>query len=162
MNPEAATAPRAVPLTHTAKGMPWPVWAMAALALLSLAVVGWQRLAAGPAPDDSAQVTWQRALHFEDRPNGDVAVLDARERAEVARFSGEQGFLRGALRALARERLRRGLGPAEPFVLSGHADGRMNLSDPATGTRIPLESFGPSNVAVFAPLRDAGRPVARP
>jgi len=38
----------------------------------------------------------------------------------------------------------------------------MTLSDPSTGTRIPIESFGPSNVAVFAPLRDAGRAPRQP
>ena len=137
------------------RSLPWPVWAMLGLALLTLAVVGWQRLAGG-APAEVVDVAWQRALHFEDRPNGDVAVVDAQDRREVARFSGEQGFLRGALRTLARERLRRGMGPSEPFILTGHANGRMTLSDPTTGTRIALESFGPSNLAVFAPLRDAG------
>lgn len=149
--------------SHLARtsGMPWPVWAMLGLALITLAMVGWQRLAGGP-PAQVADVTWQRALHFEDRPNGDVAVLDASDRREVARFSGEQGFLRGALRTLARERLRRGMGPSEPFVLSGHDSGRLTLSDPVTGTRIALESFGPSNVAVFAPLRDAGHTPQRP
>ncbi len=151
MNTDAATA-----IHRPAWGLTWPLWAMLGLAVLTLAVVSWQRLS-GARPADAPAATWQRALHFEDRPNGDVAVVDAQDRAEIARFSGEQGFLRGALRTLARERLRSGLGPAEPFVLSGHANGRLTLSDPATGMRIPLESFGPGNAAVFAPLRDAGR-----
>lgn len=151
MNANATTA-RRTPST----GMPWPVLAMLGLALLTLTVVGWQRLSGGP-PAAMTDIAWQRALHFEDRPNGDVAVVDAQDRAEIARFSGEQGFLRGALRTLSRERLRRGMGPSEPFLLSGHTNGRLTLSDPATGTRIALESFGPGNVAVFAPLRDAGR-----
>jgi len=157
MNAPAVTAASSA----RAHGLPWPVWAMLGLALLTLAVVGAQRLAGG-LPVDTTDVTWQRPLHFVDRPNGDVAVLDARDRREVASFGGEQGFLRGALRTLARERLRRGLGPSEPFVLSGHANGRLTLSDPATGTRIALESFGPRNVAVFAPLRDAGLTAATP
>ncbi len=156
MNAHTATAN-----PPTARGLPWPVWAMLALAISTLGMVGWQRVAGGP-PAEAVDITWQRALHFEDRPNGDVAVVDAQDRREIARFQGEQGFLRGALRTLARERLRRGMGPAEPFVLSGHASGRLTLSDPTTGTRIPLESFGPSNVAVFAPLRDAGRTPQRP
>jgi putative photosynthetic complex assembly protein len=157
MTSEAATATRAMPMTQRTRGLPWPMWAMAGLALLTLAMVGWQRLGGEAAVDPADAVSWQRALHFEDRPNGDVAVLDAQDRAEVARFSGEQGFLRGALRALVRERVRSGLGPAQPFVLSGHANGRMTLADPATGARIALESFGPTNAAVFAPLRTAGR-----
>ncbi len=151
MTTHAAIAPHG-----TRRSLPWPVWAMLAVAVLSLVAVSLQRLAGGPVAE-AATVSWERRLHFEDRPNGDVAVLDAQDRREVARFQGEQGFLRGALRTLARERLRRGMGPSEPFVLSGHSNGRLTLSDPATGTRIALESFGPSNVAVFAPLRDAGR-----
>jgi len=63
---------------------------------------------------------------------------------------GEAGFLRGSLRALTRERQRRGLGPAIPFELSARADGRLTLHDPATGERLDLESFGPTNAAVYA------------
>jgi hypothetical protein len=37
--------------------------------------------------------------------------------------------------------------------LQGHVDGRLSLRDPATGSRIPLDSFGPSNLALFMPLR---------
>lgn len=154
MNTPAA-APHPVPLTHATRGAPWPLWAMAALVVLTLAVVAWQRLQTGPAAPEVVPALWQRSLHFEDRTNGDVAVLDAKDRAEIARFSGEQGFLRGSLRVLTRERARRGIGAEQPFLLSGHAQGRMTLSDPATGERIPLDSFGPSNAAVFAPLRDA-------
>ncbi|MBC7781542.1 MAG: photosynthetic complex assembly protein PuhC, partial [Proteobacteria bacterium] len=40
--------------------------------------------------------------------------------------------------------------------LIGRADGRLTLADPATGQRIDLESFGPTNAAVFARLIVAG------
>jgi hypothetical protein len=33
--------------------------------------------------------------------------------------------------------------------LIGHADGRLTLLDPTTGTRVDLGSFGPTNAAVF-------------
>ena len=36
-----------------------------------------------------------------------------------------------------------------------HTDGRLVLLDPVTGDRINLESFGPTNAAVFARLRQA-------
>ena len=65
-------------------------------------------------------------------------------------MTGENGFFRGALRGLARERRRAGLGSEQPFQLIGRADGRLTLTDPATGQRIDLESFGPTNAAVFA------------
>ena len=60
------------------------------------------------------------------------------------------------LRALARERQRASLGQEAPFWLIGRTDGRLTLQDPSTGQRIDLESFGPSNAAVFASLRLAG------
>lgn len=93
-----------------------------------------------------------RALRFEDRPDGSVAVLDPSSGAEIDRVQGEAGFLRGALRALARERQRRGLGAGPAFELIARADGRLTLADPATGERLDLESFGPSNAGIFARL----------
>ncbi len=141
----------------------WPLWGLLALAAGSLALVAWQRQApvpVMPAPTATeAPVAWQRALRFEDRPNGDVAVLDETGH-EVHRLQGEQGFARGTLRVLTQARQRRGLGPDQPFLLTGLANGRLTLSDPATGERIALESFGPTNAAVFARLRHAGLPAA--
>lgn len=103
-----------------------------------------------------AAVQWQRDLQFRDLPGGDIAVLDSASGQPVARFTGEQGFLRSTLRALARERHREKIGSDAPFVLIGRTDGRLTLQDPSTGQRIDLESFGPSNAAVFAGLRLAG------
>jgi putative photosynthetic complex assembly protein len=139
--------------------------AMGTLVLVSLASVAAIRLSgtAIHAPDAGAVAT--RSLRFEDRPDGSVAIIDARLGREVERIEGEAGFLRGALRALARERRKRELGAAQPFELVGRADGRLTLLDPATHERIDLESFGPTNAAVFARLltvnNDAARPTAR-
>jgi len=69
---------------------------------------------------------------------------------------GTNGFLRGTLRGLARERKRQGIGPEAPFRLTAHDDGRLTLADPATGRRVDLESFGPTNAAVFSQLLVAG------
>jgi putative photosynthetic complex assembly protein len=60
------------------------------------------------------------------------------------------------LRALARERQKRDLGAGPAFELIARADGRLTLNDPATGERLDLESFGPTNAAVFARLLTAG------
>lgn len=99
-------------------------------------------------PDEAAVAV--RELRFEDRPDGSVAVIDAHSKAVIHTMTGENGFFRGALRSLARERRRDGLGSEQPFQLIGRADGRLTLADPATGQRIDLESFGPTNAAVFA------------
>ena len=109
-------------------------------------------------PQDHAPVLWQMSLRFEDRPNGDVAVIDAQTQQEIHRYVGEQGFVRGVLRTLARERMRRGMGSGPAFELIAHSDGRLTLVDTATGQRIDLESFGPTNLSSFALLHNASQP----
>jgi putative photosynthetic complex assembly protein len=93
-----------------------------------------------------------RQLRFEDRPDGAVAVIDADSGRLLDTLQGEQGFLRGALRALARERRLRAVGAEPPFELSARSDGRLTLTDPSTGQRLDLEAFGPTNAGVFARL----------
>jgi putative photosynthetic complex assembly protein len=102
------------------------------------------------APD--AKAVMVRELRFEDRPDGSIAVFDGRSGMEVESVTGQAGFIRGTLRGLARERKRLGLGPDQPFQLIGRADGRLTLSDPATGRLVDLESFGPVNARVFAQM----------
>ena len=129
--------------------------------LFSLASVGLVRLT-GNGPDQRRAAepsTVERPLRFEDRPDGSIAVVDGRTGALVASVQGEQGFLRGALRALSRERRARGLGPEQPFQLIARPDGRLTLIDPVTDQRIDLESFGPTNAGKFASLLE---PAPRP
>ena len=145
-----------IPATTPAPAVPdsrrWMGVVLAVCVAATLLGVAWQRQQGGLQPDDGGPVRWTQRLHFEDRTNGDIGVVDDRGQ-EIARFAGEQGFLRISLRTLARERLRQGLGPQQPFELVGHANGRLSLRDPATGVRIPLESFGPTQVATFARLQ---------
>jgi len=92
-------------------------------------------------------------LRFEDRDDGGIAVRDARSGALLATVApGTNGFLRSTMRGLVRERKRQGLGPELPFELIARVDGRLTLIDPGTHRRIDLESFGPTNSAVFARL----------
>ncbi len=146
---------------------PWPIYALGALLLTTLGVVAWERVAHMKAADRPAvqatvnDVLWQRQLRFADTAQGHIAVTDHVTGQTVATFEGQQGFLRGSLRALARSRQRAGQGPEQPFVLTGHTDGRLVLRDPVTGDRINLESFGPTNAAVFAQLR-ASAPTPTP
>ncbi len=130
----------------------WVLWCAGGLIAFSLVSVGLVRIT-GNGPDQIRQsmpdVTAQRALRFEDRPNGGVAIIDGANGQVIAELTGEQGFLRGTVRALARERHARGLGSEMPFELIAHSNGRLTLVDPATGQRIDLESFGPSNSGKF-------------
>ena len=139
-----------------AQGLNRPMAWIGALLLAMLVAVGLARWSGLDPRTPDAPVQWQRDLQFRDVAGGDIAVLDHRTGQQVASFTGEQGFLRSTLRALSRERRRENLSADAPFLLIGRTNGRMTLQDPSTGQRIDLESFGPSNAAVFARLRLAG------
>ncbi|MCU7369889.1 photosynthetic complex assembly protein PuhC [Paucibacter sp. O1-1] len=144
-----------------------PLAAMAALVLSSLIGVGLVRLAGLSAQQQPDAATLAvRQLRFEDRDDGGIEVHDARSGALLDTVApGTNGFLRSTMRGLVRERKRQGLGPETPFELLGRSDGRLTLVDPGTGRRVDLESFGPSNSAVFARLMSAApgeRHVAQP
>lgn len=118
-----------------------------------LALVAWVRWSGPVRQDNIAERAEQiRVLHFVDLPDGSIQAIDASTGADVHHFQGEQGFLRGTLRALARERRLHGQGPDQPFELIAHDAGRLSLRDPATGATIALESFGSTNIGVFARL----------
>jgi putative photosynthetic complex assembly protein len=138
-----------------------PLLAIGALLLAVLVGVAVVRLSGTEIRSPDAAPVAQRSLRFEDRPDGSVAVLDARSGEQIESIQGEAGFLRGALRAMARERRKQGLGSAPAFELVARADGRLTLLDPATGERVDLESFGPTNAAAFARLLTAQPPAAR-
>jgi putative photosynthetic complex assembly protein len=133
-----------------------PAIGFALFALACLMIVGWVRLTS-PAPAQTVITpTAKRVLDFIDQPDGSIKVMDHDSGAVIERFSGEQGFLRGTLRALVRERKVHGLDlrQPQPFELIAHDGNRLTLRDPATGSTIALESFGPTNTAVFARLLD--------
>lgn len=133
-----------------------PLLAVGALLLVTLAAVGAARLAGVPTREPDAPTVALRELRFEDRADGSIAVIDARDGALVQRVEGEAGFIRGTLRGLARDRQRLGHGPQQPFHLLHRADGRLTLLDPVTGHRVDLESFGPVNARLFAQWVTAG------
>lgn len=96
------------------------------------------------------------ALAFSDRADGAVVVSRAADGRVVEVLApGTNGFARGALRGLARERRRSHVDAAPPFQLTRWSDGRLSLADPSTGRRIELDVFGPTNAAVFARLLTA-------
>ena len=133
----------------------WPIAAACGLVIASILAVGAVRLSGmAISPPDAPAVT-ERALRFLDRPDGSIAVIDAGDGRVVDSVTGESGFVRGTLRGLARERKRQGIGAEQPFHLIARADGRLTLTDPATGRRVDLESFGPTNAAAFAHMLSA-------
>lgn len=130
----------------------WVLWTTALLLVSIISAVALVRIT-GNGPDQLAATTVsERLLRFEDSPGGDVAVIDGETGKLLTTMSGEQGFLRGALRALTRDRAARKIGSEQPFKLTARTDGRLTLFDPMSGQRIDLDSFGPTNAAIFVPF----------
>jgi putative photosynthetic complex assembly protein len=125
-------------------------WGLVALGLI-LVVVSWMSLhhERDAAPND---VQVRRSLLFRDMPGGDILIVDVKTGEQVARVQGEQGFIRGILRALNRSRKLRGLGPDGTFDLTRFDDGRLVISDRSTGEHLDLGAFGPTNIGSFAPF----------
>lgn len=146
--------------------IPRPVlWMAGSLVLAVVALVAAVRAGAiAPAPSASALRTERhvapansRLLRFEDAPAGRIRVTDATTGATVATLTqADGGFVRGVLRAMARERRAHMAGPESPFRLIQWQDGELSLTDPATGRTIELGGFGPTNVAAFARLLGPG------
>lgn len=130
--------------------------ALVSLAILSATVVRVSGVGTTQMP--AAMPIESRDLRFEDRADGAVQVYDTREQRTLAVLApGTNGFVRGALRGLARERKRQDIGSGPPFRLTRWADGRVSLEDPSTGRRIDLDAFGSTNAQAFAWLLDAPR-----
>ena len=155
MTPQAPTAKSVAPDTFPR----WVLWTVCFLLVFTLASIGLVRIT-GNGPDQLAAATiTERLLRFEDRPDGSVAVIDGVTGKVLTTVSGEQGFFRGAVRALARDRTARKVGPEQPFKLISRTDGRLTLLDPVSGQRVDLESFGPTNAGVFAPFLTMQPPI---
>ena len=134
-----------------------PAAGLALMAMACVALVAWVRIATPSATTETIkteQTQQLRVLRFIDQSDGSISVIDTSTDLQIQRFEGEQGFLRGTLRALVRERRLRGspTETANAFELIAHSGGRLTLRDPVTGTAIALESFGSTNLAVFAQL----------
>ncbi len=139
-----------------------PLLGAFALVLATLAAVALLRVFGyGPPAQPPAEVIAARELRFADRPAGGVAVYDARSGALIDDLAtGGDGFVRGTLRGLARERRSHGIGAEPPVRITAHADGRLMLEDMATGRQIDLGAFGPTNAAAFARFLDKRRVAA--
>jgi len=100
-----------------------------------------------------------RQLTFDDRADGAVVVRDFAT-GETVRVLIDgvpgNGFVRGVMRGMARERRIRGVGMEAPISLTLWKNGALSLTDKATGRSVELGSFGPDNRAAFAALLPGG------
>jgi putative photosynthetic complex assembly protein len=89
-----------------------------------------------------------RDLRFVEIGQGDLAVYDAATGALLETLPpGEDGFIRGLLRTLARERRMHRVDADGPFRLSLRENGRFTLEDQTTEFFVDLRAFGPTNEA---------------
>jgi putative photosynthetic complex assembly protein len=132
------------------------------LVAVSLASVTAARVGLLPGPERAAAVavaaapTATRDLRFADREDGAVLVQTVGGGAPMVIDPGSGGFVRGVVRGLARERRARGVGQDPAFRLTEWSDGRLTLEDPATGRRLSLDGFGPTNRQAFIDLLRGG------
>jgi putative photosynthetic complex assembly protein len=98
-----------------------------------------------------------RALVFKDAPSAAIAVYDQGASEPFTVLPREHNtFMASALRLLGQNRgLRSKAGPEAPFILTLWSDGKLSLSDPATGDTLELAAFGHTNAETFAQLLPA-------
>lgn len=130
-----------------------PLIAAASLIALSLvmaflgSVIGIGRTATEPGTPVGACI-----VRLVDAPAGGLVVLAA-DGHPIDELPAEQsGFARGVMHGLSRARRLAGVPLDAPIRLTRFTDGRLLLDDPATGQRIELEVFGPTNAETFARL----------
>jgi putative photosynthetic complex assembly protein len=144
---------------------------MIVVMLVTLLYVAFVTQSGSKGESETSVTIKKKELVFKDEANGDISVWFTPEDSvtpglansnaprvearESMMFHGEQGFLRGTLRALARERKSRNLSPEAPFELALHQDGRLSITDSLTHNSIDLEAFGPDNLSVFVNILNA-------
>jgi putative photosynthetic complex assembly protein len=136
------------------------IMAACGMALLALLMASVARLTGyqpdRPPPSTAVEV---RELRFVDRADGAVLVYDAADgRLTYTVQPGTNGFVRGVLRGLVRDRRAYHVDSGPPFRLTRWADGRLSLDDPSTGHHVDLEVFGQTNAGAFATILLASGP----
>jgi putative photosynthetic complex assembly protein len=130
-----------------------PLAAIVTALALTVLAIGVSRLSGYHPPSSlPAQASDEtRLLRFEDAPQGVVIVSDATTGKTIATFGrGEGSFVRATLRALVRDRIRKGISKPGDFRLERHAGPQLFLIDEASGKTLSLNAFGPDNTAAFA------------
>jgi putative photosynthetic complex assembly protein len=140
-----------------------PLWGAVGVVLFSLVLVGSVRLGLIVPVRASAEQYREargiaplalRDLVFIDSADGAVLVRDAAtgETVEAVPAGAENGFVRGVMRGLARERRQKAIGADVPFRVTLWTDNELTLTDLATGREIDLNAFGGTNRESFVRL----------
>ncbi len=128
--------------------------ALLVLAAITLVVVGEDLPQAG-APAAAAVVS-SHDVRLHSREDGAIVPVLADGTRLPAIRAENAGFVSGVIRGLSRGRKLSGSDPDAPYRLSRLRDGRLLLTDTATGTSIDLDVFGSDNARTFALLWEQG------
>ncbi|WP_119169132.1 photosynthetic complex assembly protein PuhC [Algihabitans albus] len=142
------------------KGM---LWAAAALISFSIAIALIGRMTDfGTVRNPEASPRAAYDLIFADRVDGSVSIASAETgQPVIALDPGTNGFARGVMRGLARDRKLERIGRDVPFRLTSWSDGRLTLEDLATGREVEVNAFGPTQIETFVKIMEAaGRKAA--
>ncbi|MGI1662233.1 photosynthetic complex assembly protein PuhC [Palleronia sp. KMU-117] len=120
--------------------------ALLALVIVSAAVVSGRPLTGQP---KDAPVAFQRTLTLTGNGN---AVLATNEVGETILDTPQGGFISVVIDGLERARTVHKVEGNPPVILTQYENGRLNLTDPATGWTTELASFGPGNLGVWHDL----------
>jgi len=130
--------------------------AMAALALISLALVSYAVLTDRPheAQIHTAAEVRSLLINIKASPEGDTIVTDMEGNVLSHTGRAKAGFLSVVQNALNFERDRNNVTGNPPVHLIRFADGRIGLRDDATGWKINLIGFGQDNARVWREIID--------
>ncbi|MBI1386055.1 MAG: phosphonoacetaldehyde hydrolase [Rhizobiales bacterium] len=132
------------------------LWGCAALVAAALVIASSARLTGyGRTTVPISQPAQSRSLVFTDTADGGILVAEGGSGAGVRTIPArKRGFVRVVMRGLAAQRKRIGADASLPFELTRWQDGRLSISDPATGESIELRAFGLPNERAFAELME--------
>lgn len=106
--------------------------------------------------DDAAIVVASHDVRLRTLEDGAVVpILTDGTRLQTI-SADKAGFVTGVMRGLSRGRKLSGSDPDAPYRLSRLRDGRLLITDTATGTSINLDVFGSDNARTFANIWQQG------
>ncbi|MBC8048649.1 MAG: hypothetical protein H7X92_00690 [Chitinophagales bacterium] len=134
-----------------------PLYAALGLLAFTILVVAAARLGGvEPTFKTDAEVVQTREIRLKDLPGGGISVQDATTGSTIDEIPpGANGFIRTAMRSIARQRRLHKVGSEPPVRLVALSDGSVMLEDPSTDVRINLRAFGEGNARSIAYLISA-------
>lgn len=133
------------------------LYAVAALLSFTIIMVAIARLTGFMMPQaEIAKEVISRDIRFVDQSDGSTVVSDAATGEVIDTMPpGSEGFVRGVLRSMARQRRASHTELTEPFHLARRENGDLTFEDPKTKIFLALRAFGVTNEEAFARLLPA-------